>query len=88
MFDHSIISFINFFLSGVVANAKKTVYVLLVKVGSHGRGIIVFKIGYPKSQKELSRYLGGARKPASKSVVWGLGISAPNTLIYKGFLQM
>ena len=88
MFDHSIISCINFFLSGVVANAKKTVYVLLVKVGSHGRGIIVFKIGYPKSQKELSRYLGGARKPASKSVVWGLGISAPNTLIYKGFLRM
>ena len=69
MFDHPIISFINFFLSGAVANAKKTVYVLLVKVGSHGREIIVFKIGYPKSQKELSLYLGGARKPASKSVV-------------------
>ena len=69
MFDQPIISRINFFLGGVVANAKKTVYVLLVKVGSHGRGIIVFKIGYPKSQKELSLSSGGARKPASKSVV-------------------
>ena len=69
MFDHPIISFINFFLRGVVANAKKTVYVLLVKVGSHGRGIIVSKIGYPKSQKELPLYLGGARKQASESVV-------------------
>ena len=69
MFDHPIISIINFLLSSVVANAKKTVYVLLVKVGSHGRGVIVSKISYPKSQKELSLYLGGARKPASKSVV-------------------
>ena len=67
MFDHPIISFINFFLSGVVANAKKTVYVLLVKVGSHGRGIIVSKIGYPKSQKELPLYLwrGQENKPAN-----------------------
>jgi hypothetical protein len=69
MFDHPTISFINFFLSGVVVNAKKAVYVLLVKVGSHRRGIIVFKVSYPKSQKELSLYLGGAKKPTSKSVV-------------------
>ena len=50
MFDHPVISFINFFLSGVVANAKNVIYVLLVKVGSHRRAIIVFQIGCPKSQ--------------------------------------